>query len=48
MSVCVSAGDCARQLVKALEAKTMGAIHHGHEGQRTGVPLHVPMDLSVS
>ena len=41
MSVCVSAGDCARQLVQAMEAKNGGAVH----GEGLGVPLVPPMDL---
>jgi hypothetical protein len=47
MSVCVSAGDCARQLVQALEAKQQGVTNHSSfEGQGgVGVPIVVPMDL---
>ena len=45
MSVCVSAGDCARQLVHALEQKAHGMATHPIEGQGVGVPIQVPMDL---
>ena len=45
MSVCVSAGDCARKLILAMEQKLEAGPATRLNGQRVGVPIQVPMDL---